>query len=101
MRYRHFTNYIKLFFIILIHSFISLLLKPINYINTFYWNHGICRKCNYGRYISDFRPDRFINNQFYCDCCQSRFYSTIRRESISDKEYKIILRNKKIKSVIK
>ncbi len=98
---KDFINYIKLFFIIIFHFLISLLLKPVNYVNTIIWNNGICRKCNYGRFISDFRPDKFINNQFYCDCCQNRFLSTKSRESISDKEYKIIVRNEKIKKVIK
>lgn len=97
---KNIVNYIKLFFIIIIHFLINLFLKPINYINTILWNNGVCKKC-YGKYISDFRPDRFVNNQFYCECCKHRFYSSISREVISDKDWRVMIRNKKIKQIVK
>ena len=97
---KNITNYIRLFFIIIIHFLITLFLNPINYINTILWNNGVCRKCNYGKYISDFRPDRFVNNQFYCECCKHRFYSSVSREVISEEDWRIVIRNKKIKQIV-
>lgn len=89
-----------MFFIIIIHGIITIILKPIDWFNTILWNNGLCRVCKSGRYISDFRPDKFINNQFYCNNCGKRFNSTIRRDSISESEYVIIKRDNKIKEII-
>lgn len=99
--YTVYTNYIKIFFIVVVHFTIQfLILYPTDYINTILWNKGVCRKCKIGRYVSYFSPDRFFNNQFICSNCKNRFRSTKPRYTISDEEYKIVMRNNKINKII-
>lgn len=99
---RNIKNWIKITFIVIIHFTIKLLiLKPIDYVNDILWYNGICRKCKSGRYISDFRADRFVNNQFYCSNCKKRFYSSKVRFTVSDTEYKNLIRDIKIKNLIR
>lgn len=71
-----------------------ILISPISIINNIRWNYGICRKCN-GRYTLDFRPDKFINNQYVCEKCGFRFYSVKQRKSITDSDF--IQNTRKIK----
>ena len=90
---------IKLALFTLIDITFWILISPILIINNIRWKSGICRKCNRGRYILDFRPDKFINNQYVCGKCGFRFYSVKQRKSITNSEFIQNIRKIKLKKL--
>ncbi len=89
----------KLIFYTIIHFTFWILISPFLIIDNIRWNSGLCIKCKNNIYQLDFRPDRFINNQYVCKGCGFRYNSIKQRESINERNLKKIVREQKLKKL--